>query len=73
MVEATIDCLAESKPLAQIERDRRMRRGQAMENYVRPLDLWCELRGWIRGPTLGDAPHLGPEGVLRVAIVAERQ
>lgn len=63
MRAAVIDCLAEPKSLAQIERDHRMRRGQAFDNYVAGLDLWCEVRGWTpRGPRLDGGPHLAPEG-----------
>lgn len=65
MVAAVIDVLSEPKTLADVERDHRMRRGQAMEHYVRGLDLWCELRGWIRGPVLQDGPTLVAEGVTR--------
>ena len=45
---AVIDVLTEPKTLAQIERDRRLRRGQAFAIYSRGLDLWAELRGWTR-------------------------
>lgn len=65
MIDAVVDCLAEPKTLAQVERDRRMRRGQAFDNYVLGLDLWCEVRGWTRGPSLAGGPHLAPEGVTR--------
>lgn len=58
---AVVDCLSEPKTLAQIERDHRMRRGQAFDNYVAGLDLWCEIRGWIRGPKMDRGPHLAPE------------
>lgn len=64
-IEAIVDTLAEPKTLAQIERDHRMERGEAMSNYIKGLDLWCELRGWIRGPGLYDGPTLEPEGVTR--------
>jgi hypothetical protein len=48
---AFLEVLTEPKTLAQIERDRRLRRGQAFDNYSRGLDLWAELRGWTRrGP-----------------------
>lgn len=63
MLPAVVDCLAEPKTLAEIERDYRMRRGQAFDNYVSGLDLWCEVRGWIRGPRMDGGPHLIPEGV----------
>lgn len=63
MVAVVIDCLVEPKTLGQVERDHRMRRGQAMEQFALGLDLWCELRGWIRGPRPGIGPHLAPEGV----------
>lgn len=61
MVDAVVDCLAEPKSLAQIEHDRRMRRGQAFDNYVAGLDLWCEIRGWTRGPRMEGGPHLVAE------------
>ena len=47
---AVIDVLTEPKTLAQIERDRRLRRGHAFGIYSRALDLWAELRGWMRRP-----------------------
>jgi hypothetical protein len=47
---AVIDVLAEPKTLAQVERDRRLRRGQAFAIYSRAMDLWAELRGWMRRP-----------------------
>jgi hypothetical protein len=65
LLAAVIDCLAEPKTLAQVERDHRMRRGQAFDNYVRALDLWCEIRGWVRGPAMAGGPHLTPEGPTR--------
>jgi hypothetical protein len=34
----------------QVERDRRLRRGHAFAIYARGLDLWAELRGWMRRP-----------------------
>lgn len=61
MVDVVIDCIAEPKTLAQVERDHRMRRGQAFDNYVLGLDLWCEVRGWVRGPSMRRGPHLLPE------------
>lgn len=56
VVDAVVDTFAEPKTLQQVERDHRMRRGQAMSNYVRGLDLWCELRGWMRRPAVYDGP-----------------
>jgi hypothetical protein len=51
---AVIDVLTEPKTLAQVERDRRLRRGHAFAIYSRALDLWAELRGWMRRPaTIG--------------------
>jgi hypothetical protein len=41
-----IDCLSSPKTLADIERDHRLKTGDAMACYARGLDLWCELRGW---------------------------
>lgn len=61
MVNAVIDCLIEPKTLAEIERDYRMRRGQAMDEFVSGLHLWAELRGWARGPRMQAGPHLLPE------------
>lgn len=61
MVSAVIDCLVEPRTLAEIERDHRMRRGQAMGQFVLALHLWAELRGWTRGPWRQAAPHLLPE------------
>lgn len=65
MVQAAIDCFAEPWTLATVERNHRMRRGQAFSNYLLALDLWCELRGWMRGPTMLAGPHLMPEGATR--------
>lgn len=65
MIAAVIDCLAEPKTLAQVELDHGMRRGQAFENYAKALDLWCEVRGWIRGPRMDRGPTLATEGVAR--------
>lgn len=65
MVDPVIDCIAEPMTLAQVELKHRMRRGQAMDNYVRALDLWSELRGWIRHAPVGPGPSVGPEGVMR--------
>ncbi len=50
MVAVVIECLTEPKTLTDIERDHRMRQGQAFEHYAAGLDLWCELRGWTRTP-----------------------
>jgi hypothetical protein len=47
---AVIDLLTEPKTLAQVERDRRLRRGHAFAIYARGLDLWAEIRGWMRRP-----------------------
>lgn len=62
MVDAVIDCFAEPLTLMQVERKHRMLRSQAMANYIKALDLWCELRGWIHGPRIDGGPHLRPEG-----------
>lgn len=40
--------LTEPRTLAEIESAFRLRQGVAMFEYVRGLDLWCVLRGWIR-------------------------
>lgn len=63
MVAPAIECFAEPKTLAQIERDHRMRRGQALVNYQAALDLWCYLRGWIRAMPTPVGPSLAAEGV----------
>ncbi len=65
LVAAVIDLIAEPMTLTQVQRKRRMRRGQAFTNYSDGLDLWCEVRGWIRGPRMDGGPHLGPESVTR--------
>lgn len=65
MIAAVIDCLAEPKTLVQVEQEHSMRRGQAFDNYALALDLWCEVRGWIRGPRMDRGPHLAAEGVAR--------
>ena len=62
MVAAVIDCLAEPRTLAEIEQAHRMRKGQAFANYAAGVDLWCELRGWVRATPIG-ALRLRPEGV----------
>jgi len=50
MLVVVIECLTEPKTLGQIEREHRMRDGQAFQHYAAGLDLWCELRGWTRTP-----------------------
>lgn len=62
MVPAVMDCLFEVKTLTEIERDHRMRRGQALIQFKLALDLWSELRGWLRGPRMQVGPSLMPEG-----------
>lgn len=61
MVSAVIDCLVEPLTLAQVERNHRMRRGQAMDQFLKALQLWAELRGWTRGPRMQAGPHVLPE------------
>lgn len=63
MVSAVIDCIVEPLTLAQIERNHRMRRGQAMNQFVQALQLWSELRGWTRAPRMQAGPHLIAERV----------
>lgn len=63
MVAVVIDCIAEPKTLTDIERDHRLRRGQALDQFCKGLDLWAELRGWIRAPRMQAGPHLLPDGV----------
>lgn len=48
-IAVVIDCIAEPKTLADIERDRKLKRGKALAIYLAGLDAWCELRGWLRG------------------------
>lgn len=61
MVSAVIDCLIEPLTLAQVERNHRMRRGRAMDQFVQALQLWAELRGWTRGHRMQAGPHLAAE------------
>ncbi len=63
IVGVVIECIAEPKTLTQIERDHRLRRGQALDQFCKGLDLWAELRGWLRGPRMQAGPHLLPESV----------
>jgi len=63
MVGVVIDCIAEPWTLPEVERKHRMRRGQAMDQFILGLDLWSELRGWLRGPRIQAGPTLLPEGV----------
>lgn len=65
MADPVVELLTAPTTLTDIERNHRMRRGQGLANHVRGLDLWCELRGWIRGPVLQDGPTLAAEGVTR--------
>jgi len=55
---AFIDLLTEPVTLGQVEKDRRLRRGQAFANYTAALDLWGELRGWTRPPARHAGPHI---------------
>lgn len=48
-VSALIDCLTEPKTLAEVEKERKLKPGNALANYQQGLDLWSELRGWTRG------------------------
>lgn len=61
LVEAVVDVLTEPRSLAEVEHNRRMRKGEAFRNYAAGLDLWCEVRGWIRGPRMDGGPHLVAE------------
>lgn len=63
MVAVVIECLVEPKTLTQIEHDHRLRRGQALIQFTAGLDLWAELRGWMRGPRMQAGPRLLPESV----------
>jgi len=63
MIGLVIDCLTEPLTLPEVERKHRTRRGQAMDQFIFALDLWCELRGWVRAPRMQAGPRLLPEGV----------
>jgi hypothetical protein len=45
--------LSEPRTLSEVERACRLPRGAAIEIYRRGLDLWCELRGWLRPAIAG--------------------
>lgn len=62
MVPPIMDFLFEVKTLTEIERDHRMRKGQALIQCKLGLDLWSELRGWLKGPRMQAGPSLMPEG-----------
>jgi hypothetical protein len=47
-VEVVLDCLLEPLTLPEIEKRRRLKPGDALEIYQAGLDLWSELRGWLR-------------------------
>lgn len=64
MVPPVMDCIFDTKTLTEIERDHRMRRGQALGQLVLALGLWAELRGWTKGPRMQAAPHLLPERAI---------
>lgn len=48
LISAVIDCIAEPWTLTQVEQRHRLKPGMAFTNFVRGLDLWCEVRGWAR-------------------------
>lgn len=47
-VAVVLDVLTEPRTLADIEKSRKLKRGKALAEYQRGLDLWCEQRGWKR-------------------------
>lgn len=47
IVEAVVDCIAQPKTMADIERERGMASGNGIHNHRRGLDIWAEVRGWI--------------------------
>lgn len=47
-VKVVIQCLTTADTLGDVDRDHRMRRGEAFKHYTAALDLWCKLRGWMR-------------------------
>ena len=53
--------LAEPRTLREVEQACALSHGSAIEVYRRGLDLWCELRGWLRPPRFVDkspeTPH----------------
>ncbi len=46
--DAVVDCIAQPLTLGDIEKGHGMVDGQGIVNHRRGLDLWAELRGWIR-------------------------
>lgn len=49
-VAAIIMTLSEPRTLPEVERACELKRGQGIEVYRRGLDLWAELRGWLKPP-----------------------
>jgi hypothetical protein len=43
-----LEVLTEPRTLREIETSLRLSHGRALAIYERALDLWCELRGWLR-------------------------
>lgn len=56
IVEAVVDCIAQPKTMADIERERGMASGDGIRNHCRGLAVWAEVRGWatIRLTERGD-------------------
>lgn len=48
VVNVVIECFSQPKTLPDIEHEYRLRPGAALSHYQRGLDIWCELRGWMR-------------------------
>jgi hypothetical protein len=48
-----ISILTEPRTLGEIEQRHRLQKGRAYTIYVRGLDLWCVLRGWVRPGRFG--------------------
>lgn len=61
MVGPVMDLLFEVTTLTAVERNHRLRKGQALIQFKSALDLWSELRGWLRGPRMQSGPSLLPE------------
>lgn len=49
-VRVVVDCICEPLSLREIERNRKLENGAALAIYQRGLDLWCQIRGWVRTP-----------------------
>lgn len=56
-IAAVVMTFSEPRTLPEIERACHLKRGQAIEVYRRGLELWAELRGWLRPAVV--PPHNG--------------